>query len=155
MFQGRPEAWAGVGTALSLTTGLGLGLPLSHCRNLTSIAGWEPKPCFKLLQAEVTWRSLQVKKEKDASLLIKFRKNFLDNKRKKERSLEIRKGREIILISRYAIILGAINTVYTSNWTILYVNCISVKLEGKKERSHSQNIIERCFTVPGENVKIS
>ena len=27
----------------------------SSCHYPTSISGWEPKPCFKLLQAEATW----------------------------------------------------------------------------------------------------
>ena len=105
---------------------------------------------YRLRSPEVT-----SSQEREGCIITnKIQKEFSDNKRKKERSRN-QKGREIILISRYAVILGAINTVYTLNWTILYVNYISAKLEGKKEKSHSQNIIERCFTVPGENVKIS
>ena len=39
---------------LSLTTGLLAGVQCSHPCSLTSIAGREPKSCFKLLKAEAT-----------------------------------------------------------------------------------------------------
>ena len=35
-------------------TGLVARIWCAHCRDLTSITGWEPKPCFKPLQAEAT-----------------------------------------------------------------------------------------------------
>ena len=37
-----------------MTTGLVARILCSHCHGLTSVSGWEPKPCFKLLQTEVT-----------------------------------------------------------------------------------------------------
>ena len=40
---------------LSLTTGLVGRIWSFHCRNLTSVSGWEPKPRFKPLQTEATW----------------------------------------------------------------------------------------------------
>ena len=44
----------GTGWALSLTNGLVSMIWCSHCQDLTPISGWEPKPCFKLLQAKPT-----------------------------------------------------------------------------------------------------
>ena len=41
--------------ALLLTAGLVARIWGSHCHHLASISGWEPKPCFKLLQAKATW----------------------------------------------------------------------------------------------------
>ena len=40
--------------ALSLTTGLVAKIQSSHCSYLTSASDWDPKPCFKPLQAETT-----------------------------------------------------------------------------------------------------
>ena len=40
--------------ALSLTTGLVARIQHSHCCDLISVSGQEPKPCFKVLQAKAT-----------------------------------------------------------------------------------------------------
>ena len=45
---------------LSLATGLVARIQHSHCHGPTSISGWEPKPCFKSLQAKATWDHLHL-----------------------------------------------------------------------------------------------
>ena len=41
--------------ALSLTTGLVVKIRCSYRHDPTSISGFEPKPCFKVLHAKATW----------------------------------------------------------------------------------------------------
>ena len=54
VFVGIPFLQSHRARALSLTTGLLATTQCSHCRDLTSITGREPKQCYKPLQAEAT-----------------------------------------------------------------------------------------------------